>query len=170
MTSLSSSSDRRRRSFAFLSAAQALALSCTGGSAIVEPSASAASDATSAVPSRSTNDGATETPQRTSPPSPYRDAVVTKVEAEIIDIHGGDVGYMGASRDYVWVATSGGLMRIDPKTRHVEEIDQAARFGLDASRDAVWTTEFDPGTVARFDPAKRTPAIVMNSVETPTRL
>jgi DNA-binding beta-propeller fold protein YncE len=153
-----------------LIAAHALALSCTSGSAIVVPSASAPSDATSAVPTRSPNDSATETLRRTPPQDPYRDAEVTKVEAEIVDLHGGDVGYLGVSRDSVWVATSGGLLRIDPKTLRVEEIDHASRFGLDASMDAVWTTEFDPGTVARFDPAKKTPATVVELSGNPDSL
>ena len=109
-------------------------------------------------------------PARDAPAEPLPGCHCDQVEAEIVDLHNGDVGYIGVSRDYVWVATSGGLVRIDPNTLQVEEIDQAARFGLDASMDAVWTTEFEPGTVARFDQAKKAPAIVMELSGNPDSL
>jgi hypothetical protein len=94
---------------------------------------------------------ATVTPK----PDPYASLPVTKVAAEIIPIPDSDVGYLGVTGDAVWAATSSGLLRIDPKTLHIDWIDHAGRFGLATTPTAVWSTDFDAGTVSRLDPTKR---------------
>jgi YVTN family beta-propeller protein len=64
----------------------------------------------------------------------------------------GDVGYMAASAKHLWVASSGGLVRIDPKALGFELIDELGRFGVAATEDAVWVTSFDDNTIDRLDP------------------
>ena len=66
---------------------------------------------------------------------------------------GTETGYLSITTDAVWSALSSGLVRIDPTTLEFEQIEQAPRFGMAASQDAVWATDFDGGTVSRFDPA-----------------
>jgi hypothetical protein len=65
----------------------------------------------------------------------------------------GDVGYVAASAKDIWVATSGGLVRIRPKNLTFEKIDEVGRFGIAANAAGVWVTAFEDGTVDRLDPA-----------------
>ncbi len=60
---------------------------------------------------------------------------------------------MAVTADDVWVATNTGLVQLDPTTLKVRNVDEVGRFGLAASADAVWVSDFGGGTVARLDPA-----------------
>ena len=95
----------------------------------------------------------TPRPTLTSPPDPFEGVPETRVEAEVIRVPGTETGYLSVTADAVWSALSSGLVRIDPTTLEVEQIEQTPRFGMAASQDAVWATDFDGGTVSRFDPA-----------------
>ena len=99
------------------------------------------------VPSRR---DATPTPTVT-PTEPYEGVPVTRIAAEILDLDGAEVGYMAASAHHIWVATTSGLVRIDPKTSKPKFVDHEGRFGVAASARSVWTTDFDAETVSRFD-------------------
>ena len=92
-------------------------------------------------------------PTISSPPDPLAGVPVTRVEPDFIRVPGTDTGYLSVTTDAVWAAASNGLVRIDPTTLEHEQIEQAPRFGMAATQDAVWATNFDTGTVTRFDPA-----------------
>ena len=105
------------------------------------------------IPSASATPTATPRPTRSSPPDPFEGVPETRIEAEVIRVPGTETGYLSVTADAVWAAVSSGLVRIDPTTLEFEQIEQAPRFGMAASQDAVWATDFDGGTVSRFDPA-----------------
>ena len=71
-------------------------------------------------------------------------------------VAGSVVGYLGVSERSIWAATVDGLARIDPRTLKVKLIDHGGHFGIAVTRNAVWTTDADRGTVNRFDPLKGT--------------
>ncbi|MET0716506.1 MAG: hypothetical protein ABWY57_16510, partial [Mycetocola sp.] len=95
----------------------------------------------------------TPRPTQTISPDPFEGVPETRVEAEIIRVPGTETGYLSVTADAVWSALSSGLVRIDPTTLEFEQVEQAPRFGMSASQDTVWATDFDAGTVTRFDPA-----------------
>ena len=105
------------------------------------------------IPSASATPTATPRPTQSSPPDPYAGVPETRIEAEVIRVSGTETGYLSVTADAVWAAVSSGLVRIDPTTLEFEQIEQAPRFGMAASQDSVWATDFDGGTVSRFDPA-----------------
>ena len=92
-------------------------------------------------------------PTISSPPDPFAGVPVTSVEPDFIRVSRADTGYLSVTADAVWAADSSGLVRIDPVTLEPEQIEREPRFGMATSQDAVWVTNFDAGTVARFDPA-----------------
>jgi streptogramin lyase len=92
-------------------------------------------------------------PTISSPPDPFSGVPVTSVEPDFIRVSRADTGYLSVTADAVWAADSSGLVRIDPTTLEPEQIEREPRFGMAASQDAVWVTNFDAGTVTRFDPA-----------------
>jgi streptogramin lyase len=94
---------------------------------------------------------ATPRPTITSPPDPFAGVPETRIQADVIRVPGTDSGYLSVTSDAVWAAASSGLVRIDPTTLEYEQIERAPRFGMAASEDAVWVTNFDEGTVTRFD-------------------
>ena len=77
---------------------------------------------------------------------------MTRVEPDFIRVSRSDTGYLSVTDDAVWAATSSGLARIDPTTLEPEQIEQTPRFGMAASPDTIWVTDFDGGTVSQFDP------------------
>jgi hypothetical protein len=91
------------------------------------------------------------------PPDPYAgigiETISDVVTLDIADVIGhGDVGYLSSTSKYVWIATSEGLVRVNPDGLAIEQVDSQGRFGIDATARAVWTTTFDPGTIDRIDP------------------
>jgi streptogramin lyase len=91
-------------------------------------------------------------PTISSPPDPFAGVPVTSVEPDFIRVSRADTGYLSVTDDAVWAATSSGLVRVDPTTFEPEQIEQTPRFGMAASPDAIWVSDFDGGTVSRFDP------------------
>lgn len=104
-------------------------------------------------PGHSPTPTATPTPTPTSPPDPFEGVPLTRIDGEIIRIPGSNTGYLSVTSDAVWAGASSGLVRIDPETLEPEQIERAPRFGLATNEGAVWATDFDAGTVARFDAA-----------------
>jgi len=94
----------------------------------------------------------TPRPTITSAPDPFAGVPLTQVEPDFIRVSRSDTGYLSVTDDAVWAATSSGLARIDPTTLEPEQIEQTPRFGMAASPDTIWVTDFDGGTVSRFDP------------------
>jgi streptogramin lyase len=92
-------------------------------------------------------------PTISSPPDPFAGVPVTSVEPDFIRVSRAETGYLSVTADTVWAADSSGLVRIDPTTLEPEQIEREPRFGMAASQDTVWVTNFDAGTVTRFDPA-----------------
>ncbi|MFL5725791.1 MAG: hypothetical protein ACJ77F_05585 [Chloroflexota bacterium] len=83
------------------------------------------------------------------------------VEAKMVEMSPRDVGYMGTAAGSVWVATSEGLVRIDPDDMSVDTVDPApGGFGMFATESSVWASNFDLGTVTRFDAATGSPTVV----------
>ena len=65
----------------------------------------------------------TPRPTLTSPPDPFEGVPETRVEAEVIRVPGSETGYLSITADAVWSALSSGLVRIDPTTLEVEQIE-----------------------------------------------
>ena len=105
------------------------------------------------IPSAPATPTATPPLTQSSPPDPYAGVPETRIEAEVIRVSGTETGYLSVTSDAVWAAVSSGLVQIDPTTLEFEQIEQAPRFGMAASQDSVWATDFDGGTVSRVDPA-----------------
>jgi len=82
------------------------------------------------------------------------------VDAQLVVLPFGDVGYMGVSADSVWAETTSGLIRIDPDDMSVVTVDDQAGFGMFATESAVWVSNFDGATVTRFDPKTASPGVV----------
>ena len=76
---------------------------------------------------------------------------IEEVAAQTVRFLDRDVGYLAVSADSVWVATSTGLVQLDPTKLKPRNVDDVGRFGLAASADAVWVSDFGGGTVARLD-------------------
>jgi streptogramin lyase len=138
------------RRYAWIGLAAAAAVVVAIGVSLLRP---APATGPGVVPSATATFTPTPRPTRTSLPDPFEGVPVTNIEAEVIRVPGTDTGYLSVTDDAVWAAVSSGLVRIDPTTLEFEQVEQAPRFGLAASRDAVWVTDFDGGTVSRFDPA-----------------
>ena len=109
-----------------------------------------------ALPTRSADPTASPRPRATPTPGPYDGLAVTNVEAKSAVLPGREVGYLGVTTNFVWAATSEGLVRLEPRTLSTEDIDTVGRFGLAATDDAVWVTDFGRGIVSRLDPGKST--------------
>ena len=105
------------------------------------------------VPSPSASPTPTPRPTPSRPPDPFDGVPVTSLDAELIRVPGRETGYLSVTDDAVWAATSAGLGRIDPTTLEWQQVEEVPRFGMAASQDAIWVTDFDGGTVSRFDPA-----------------
>jgi YVTN family beta-propeller protein len=86
-------------------------------------------------------------------PDPFAGVPETRVDADVMRVPGTDTGYLSVTTDAVWAAASSGLLRIDPTTLEFEQVERAPRFGMAASPDAIWVTDFDAGIVSRIDPA-----------------
>jgi len=130
-----------------------LALGCSAGQptssghpAVPSPATSAMAGGTLIVPSAAV----------ATPSGPYNGVAIVRIDAQVFDAGGADVGYLGISASSVWAATIDGLVRIDPKTRVVQQIDHGAHFGIAVTANAVWTSDPDAGIVARFDPVSGT--------------
>jgi streptogramin lyase len=134
------------RRYAWIGLVAAAAIVVAIGVSLVRPEPSVG-------PGASPSPTATPRPTITSAPDPFAGVPVTRVEPDIIRVPGTDTGYLSVTTDAVWAAVSNGLVRIDPTTLEHEQIEQAPRFGMAATQDAVWATNFDLGTVTRFDPA-----------------
>ena len=139
-----------RRVLALVLAAQSVASACAGTPS-TSPSASAAAGASATAETSIAT--ATPRPTRTPQPDPYAGLAVNDVDAQTVLFMGRELGYMAVTADDVWAATNTGLVRIDPKTLKVQNVDEDPRFGLAAGADAVWVSDFGEGTAARLDPA-----------------
>jgi YVTN family beta-propeller protein len=118
-----------------------------------------------AVPSTSPADPtASSRPAVTASPGPYDGLTVVDVDADNAVLLGRDVGYLGVTTKFVWAATSKGLVRLDPRTLETKTVDDVGRFGLAATPDSVWVSDFSGGVVSRFQPAK---GVETASVEVP---
>jgi hypothetical protein len=81
----------------------------------------------------------------------------------MVDLTSGDVGYMGIAGGSVWVATSERLVRINPDDMSVDTVDPTpGGFGMFATESAVWASNFDLGTVTRYDGATGAPTVAVN--------
>ena len=138
------------RRYAWVGLAAAAAVVVAIGVSMLRP---APATGPGVIPSASATPTATPRPTQSSTPDPFEGVPETRVEAEVIRVPGTETGYLSITADAVWSALSSGLVRIDPTTLEFEQIEQAPRFGMAASEDAVWVTDFDGGTVSRFDPA-----------------
>jgi len=160
-------SGRWRRVLRLLVVAHAVA-ACAGvppaASLPASPAAVAPSTPGASSPAASSLVSPTPGPTRTPAPGPYAGIAIVKVEAQSILLLKRDVGFLAATADSVWAATSVGLIRIDPRTLEIQDVDSVPRFGLAATTNAVWVSDFDGGTVSRFDPARSRQAA---SVELP---
>ena len=150
-----------RRSLTLLLAVQWVASACAGTPSTTSPSASLAAVAPTTATSIATS---TPRPTRTPTPDPYAGLTVVDVDAQTILFLQRELGYMAVTADDVWAATNTGLVQIDPKTLKVQNVDEDPRFGLAASADAVWVSDFGEGTAARLEPASTNQTV---SVELP---
>ena len=94
------------------------------------------------MPAASTTARLTPGPTRTPLPDPYEGVVIEEVDAQTVRFLQRDVGYLAVSADSVWVATNEGLVQLDPTTLKPQNVDDVGRFGLAASADAVWVSDF----------------------------
>jgi hypothetical protein len=100
----------------------------------------------------------TATPTRAPVPTPspaYPGIQILPANGEIIRLSppSTEVGYLGATTDAIWAATSVGLREIDPisMTATPAAGDTTGRFGLVANADEVWVTNFIHDSVERRD-------------------
>ena len=133
--------------------ATALVAACAGAPSATSPTPSVVA----AAPSTQTaHPAASARPQVTPSPGPYDGLTVVDVDAPTALLLGREVGNLGVTTKFVWAATSQGLVRLDPKTMKVDEIDEVPRFGLAADNQALWMTDFASGDTSRLDPATAT--------------
>lgn len=133
--------------------AAVLVAACAGTPSATSPTPSAIAAAPSP---KSADPTASPRPQATSRPGPYDGLTVVDVEAQTALLLGREVGNLGVTTNSVWAATNHGLVRLDPKSMKVDDIDQVPRFGLAADKQAVWMTVFDSGDTSRLDAATAT--------------
>src|SRR5215212_8466555 len=140
-----------RSALAVLILAQLGVIAC--GSGTVQPGSSIPRPEASPIASTPARSSTIAVPSSTShatqaPRGPYDGVRVTPIAADILDLGDTEVGYLAASADDIWVATSTGVVRVDPTTFKASWVDHEGRFGLAASANAVWTTNFEEGTVS----------------------
>ena len=107
-------------------------------------------------PSTATSSSAAAATVVPSNPDPYNGVAIVAIDAQVFAAGGNDVGYLGITANSVWAATIDGLVRIDPRTNAVKQIDHGAHFGIAMTGEAVWTTDPDQEIALRFDPVKGT--------------
>ena len=129
---------------------------CAGAQSTSSPTPSAIAAARSTKTADAT---ASPRPAATPSPGPYEGLTVVDVDAQTALLLGREVGNLGITTKFVWAATSQGLVRLDPKSMKVDDIDEVPRFGLAADMGAVWMTDFASGDTSRLDPATATQTV-----------
>ena len=102
----------------------------------------------------------TATPKLPSAADVYPGVEARIVEAEMVELPFGDVGYMGVSADSVWAEATSGLIRIDPDDMSVVTVDDTPGFGMFANESSVWVSDPGRATVTRFDPQTASAGVV----------
>ena len=161
--------DHRRRATASLALLIAAVAACACAGA--QPTTSSKPSALTVVPSTKTADPTASPRIRATPtPGPYDGLAVVDVDAKSAPLPGREVGYLGVTTNFIWAATSKGLVRIDPRTLAIENVDAVGRFGLAAAADAVWVTDFSRGVVSRLDPSTSTQTASLELPDNPNAI